>query len=314
MSGDLLEDLMSSEGMFAYRRAGIFVFFRYSQKDSKVERLCRKILARTCLGSFGSKHHLSLENQEKFHSVELNCWDDSTNIHILFGIRILNVDTDGEEGNCSERFLEKMISLCIYNLYHAVRCLTLALYNRSQVFLSFTPSVLSSPSPVTSTQWPRLHIQPGRDRRSVRPVWRPDSQPLTSAIAVRAGNSWPKYNLPSFYPSFAPPPPWRWRWEEVQESHLHLRSIYGHLSTDTMSSSWALIAAQCAASWRNTGENKTFYLLIFQGKKSRNYIFGGFLCIIRGYVCVSASRVLVSESVWAHLMRVCLCVCECVFV
>uniref|UniRef100_A0A3Q4HRD4 E2F transcription factor 4 n=1 Tax=Neolamprologus brichardi TaxID=32507 RepID=A0A3Q4HRD4_NEOBR len=53
MSGDLLEDLMSSEGMFAHRRAGIFVFFRYSQKDSKVERLCRKIVARTCLGSFG---------------------------------------------------------------------------------------------------------------------------------------------------------------------------------------------------------------------------------------------------------------------
>lgn len=50
MSGDLLEDLMSSEGMFAYRRAGIFVFFRYSQKDSKVEP--ERVWA-----------HLSLENQ-----------------------------------------------------------------------------------------------------------------------------------------------------------------------------------------------------------------------------------------------------------
>lgn len=211
MSGDLLEDLMSSEGMFAYRRAGIFVFFRYSQKDSKVERLCRKILARTCLGSFIPRE-----------PVELNCWDDSTIICVLFGIECRTV---GEEGNCSEGFLEKMICLCISNLYHAVRCLISVLYNRSHVFLSFTPSVLSSPSPVTSTQWPRLHIQPGRDRRSVWPVWRPHSQPLTSEIVVRAGNSWPKYNLPSFYPSFAPPSLWRWRREEVQESHPHLRSI-----------------------------------------------------------------------------------------
>lgn len=154
--------------------------------------------------------------------VELNCWDDSTNICVLFGIECRAV---GEGGNCSEGFLEKMICLCISNLYHAVRCLISVLYNRSHVFLSFTPSVLSSPSPVTSTQWPRLHIQPGRDRRSVWPVWRPHSQPLTSEIVVRAGNSWPKYNRPSFYQSFAPPSPWRWRREKVQDSHPHLRSI-----------------------------------------------------------------------------------------
>lgn len=217
MSGDLLEDLMSSEGMFAYRRAGIFVFFRYSQKDSKVERLCRKILARTCLGSFGWKHHLSLENQ-------LSSTGEMTLQLSAFCLE-LNVELLEKKEIAVKDFWEKMICLCISNLYHAVRCLISVLYNRSHVFLSFTPSVLSSPSPVTSTQWPRLHIQPGRDRRSVWPVWRPHSQPLTSEIVVRAGNSWPKYNLPSFYPSFAPPSLWRWRREEVQESHPHLRSI-----------------------------------------------------------------------------------------
>lgn len=122
MSGDLLEDLMSSEGMFAHRRAGIFVFFRCSQKDSKVERLCRKIVARTCWSSFGWKHRLSLD-----------CWHDSTNIWVLFGIKWRRKS------------------------HHAVRCLILVLYNRSHVFL-FHPqcSLLSSACrlhPVTTTTY-----------------------------------------------------------------------------------------------------------------------------------------------------------------
>lgn len=146
----------------------------------------------------------------------------------------------------------------------------------------FTPSVLASPSSVPSTQRPRLHIQPGWDRRPVWPFWCPHSQPLTPEIVVRVGSILPNMLI---YLNFLPrcPPHWQWRRKEVQGSWCDLMSIQGHLCTDTVSScELSQTVARCTASWRNAGENKTFYLLLFQGNivKTNNYIFG-LLCMIK---------------------------------
>lgn len=46
-------------------------------------------------------------------------------------------------------------------------------------FLAFAP-------PVPATQRPRLHIQPRRDRRPVRPIRRPHPQPLTLGVLIGA--------------------------------------------------------------------------------------------------------------------------------
>lgn len=83
--------------------------------------------------------------------------------------------------------------------------------------------------------------------------------------------------------------------------------------------------ARCAASRRNAGENKTFYLLHFQGSivKTNYYIFG-LLCMIKCSVCVPAfpgacERTCVCMCIlymcvclsWCECECVCVCMCAC---
>lgn len=76
-------------------------------------------------------------------------------------------------------------------------------------------------------------------------------------------------NLPSFSPRSPPSPHWRWRWEEVQRSPCDPdeRSRTPLALTRWARTELSQTVARCTALWRNTGENKTFYLLLFQGDR-----------------------------------------------
>lgn len=76
----------------------------------------------------------------------------------------------------------------------------------------FALSVLASSSSVPTTQRPRLHLQPGRDRRPLRPLRRAHSQPLTpppSEVWSDTSFSIPHFSLTSFFP---------WQRKEKQEN------------------------------------------------------------------------------------------------
>lgn len=136
------------------------------------------------------------------------------------------------------------------------------MHSLTPVSIYFTSSVLASPSSVPSTQRPRLHIQPGWDRRPVWPLWRPHSQPLTPEIVVRAGSILPNMLI---YLNFLPrcPPHWQWRWKEVQGSWCDLMSIQGHLCTDTVSS-------------RELSHSSSMYSIVKKCRREQNILLTAF--------------------------------------
>ncbi len=180
----------------------------------------------------------------------------------------------------------------------------------------FTSSVLASPPSVPSTQRPRLHIQPGWDRRPVRPLWRPHTQPLTPEIVATVGNRFPVMLIYLHFLQVSPPH-WQWRWEEVQESQYDPMSVHGHLCTDTASSSWARSDSSSMCSLvKKCRREQNILLTAFPKQMTNNYIFG-LLCMIKCYVCVSAFPCACERACVAYLSVYeceCACVCVCVCV
>lgn len=213
MSGDLLEDLMSSEGEFVYRETN----------DNYRKRVWKKIANWLCILCLTKRF---------FNTFQLlDSWP---------------------------RFLHPV---CLISF--------------SVCF--FLSSVLASPASVPSTQRPRLHIQPGWDRRPLWPLWRAHSQPLTPEIVVRAGNSFPNMLIYlNFLPSVvvAPPPPSDGEGEKRCRKANMIWWAFKDTSALTRSAQAELIqtVAPCTAASRNAGENKTFYLLLFQGVKTNDKI------------------------------------------
>lgn len=129
------------------------------------------------------------------------------------------------------------------------------------LFCLFTPSVLPSPSSVPPTQRPWLHIQPGWDRRPLRPFRRPHPQPLTPGITI----DWSSSLILLI----------RWRWEQVQESvertWTPLRSTYRLMKKGRQ---------------EQIIENSYFQGTMVEKQMLKYYIFG-LLCIINSCLCIS---------------------------
>lgn len=193
MSGDLLDDLMSSEGEFVYRQT-----------------------------------------------------DGEANITV----KVVNWCV------CNKQALEYISAFWLMASFDA-SCM-------SQLFLClfFPSSVLASPPPVPPTQRPRLHIQPGWDRRPVWPLRRPHSQPLTPEIVVSAGSGFLNMLIYLFLQDF--PPVTDGDSEKRCRKAQMMWWAFKDTCTDTVSSSWP------------QSESSSTYSLVKKYRREQNILITAF--------------------------------------